>query len=227
MAPPEYEQQTEVELLQELVDLNKQVLKGITAIANGLVVLAMQGTDTANALATVNLGLYGISVAENQISDTLAAFWAAWQEANQQPTSGPPVGGTISIIGGKMGLTVDDTTGQESVTFQFDDDDGNPTSAPHGDGSGIVVTLADASGNSTVGAAVVGADAVGNPTYTAPIDVTTTVPGSASFTATPANSSGAALTENDGVTPFPTIPALSYPITAGAPVAGSLSVAAS
>jgi hypothetical protein len=124
-----------------------------------------------------------------------------------------------------MGLTVDTTPGSESILFQFDDDHGNPDAAPTGDGSGVVCPFSSSDDTqATVGATTVGADANGNPTYEAPITVVTTVPGSVAFSVAPANTSGAPLNENDGVTAFPPIAPLTVPIAAGAPVAGTLSV---
>lgn len=197
--------QAEVILLQDI--------KGRLA---DLVQKATETNELLGALAQIALGVASIDV-------NLATFLQDWLAANATPSG--PVSGSLTIQGETMGLTVDTTPGSESLGFQFDDDHGNATSAPTGDGSGVVVVLASGdSTQATVGDVVVGADAAGNPTYTAPITVVTTVPGSVAFTASPGNTSGAPLTEDDGVTPFPAVDALTVPITAGDPVEGSLSV---
>jgi hypothetical protein len=156
------------------------------------------------------------------ISSTLNKFYEAWAVANKPLR--PAVTGRLRL-GGTMGLTVDTTPGSESVTFTFDDDHGNPTNGPTGDGSGVQVSLSSANTLTSVGAVVVGSDAAGNPTFTAPITVTTTVPGTAEFAGSVANLSGAPLLDDDGITPFVQPTNVTVPITAGAAVTGALGVA--
>lgn len=144
------------------------------------------------------------------------------------PPSGP-VRGTLTFNkGANMGLTVDTTPGAESITYGFEDDHGNADQAPNGDGSGITVLFSSSDATlATVGDAVPGQDAAGNPTFTAPISVVTTAPATpgVTFSGAAANVDGGALTNNSGgawVDPDP----VTVPIAAGDPVEGTLSVAA-
>jgi hypothetical protein len=99
----------------------------------------------------------------------------------------------------KMGLNVD-STGQNAV-LTFEDDKGDVVAPPPGDGSGLVVDITS-TGVITLGAAELVTDPAGvvPAYYAAPISIT----GAGEFTlsATVANTSGAALTDADGTTPF-------------------------
>lgn len=87
-----------------------------------------------------------------------------------------------------------------TLTLDFVDAAGASAPAPTGDGSGLVVTFAT-DGTSTVGAAVAGTDASGNVNYSTTItdadDGTTS-----NLSAVVANTSGAALMDDDGTTAF-------------------------
>jgi uncharacterized protein with PIN domain len=80
-----------------------------------------------------------------------------------------------------------------TATLTFTDASGNPAAPPTGDGSGITVTFASDNPAVTLGTAVAGTDAA-----------TATITGTEAFnlSATVANTSGAALVDDDGTTPF-------------------------
>ena len=80
-----------------------------------------------------------------------------------------------------------------TATLTFQDANGNPAAPPKGDGSGIDVTFSSDNPNVTLGAAVASGD-----TATAPITGTEAF----NLSATVANTSGAALVDDDGTTPF-------------------------
>lgn len=118
-----------------------------------------------------------------------------------------------------MALTVDTTTG--NIVLSFEDDKNDPTGPPPGDGSGLVVTFSsDTPTVATVGTAVAGTSAAGLGTYEAP--VTPVAEGSFNASAVVANTSGAALTDADGTTPFVQPTAIAVPVSAGQAAAGSL-----
>jgi hypothetical protein len=153
------------------------------------------------------------------------------KSAPAPPPSSSPVRGvlTINTGGSPMGLTVDTTPGQESVTYGFEDDKGNADGLPNGDGSGITVLFASSDPTlATVGDAVPGTDAEGNANFTAPITVVTTVPSETgvSFSGTAANVDGGALANNAGGAWIDPPASDLIPIAAGDPVEGVLSVAA-
>jgi hypothetical protein len=159
------------------------------------------------------------------ISTNLTAFLADWQQANTEPPPSSAVRGVLSIQGATMGLTVD--TIAATVTYGYEDDKGNADVAPAGDGSGITAVFASSDDTqATVGTPIAGTDAAGNPTLVAPITVVTTVPtAGVSFTGVAGNVSGAPLTNaNGGAWVDPPATAV-FPITAGEPTQGELSVA--
>jgi hypothetical protein len=204
--PPEggvWTDHEEVELLRQILENQKEQLTATLSVATGV------------AEAVVILGT---------ISSNLLEFLADWIAEHTEP-SRPAVRGVLTIQGAEMGLTVD--TLAATVTYGFEDDKGNADVAPTGDGSGITAAFASSDDTqATVGTPVAGTDAAGNPTLVAPITVVTTVPtAGVSFTGAAANVSGAALTnDNGGVWVDPPATAV-YPITAGAPTQGELSVA--
>ena len=116
-----------------------------------------------------------------------------------------------------MGLTVDSANAQ--VVLAFEDDHGDVTGPPPGDGSGLAVTFSsDETGVISVGAAVAGTDAAGNGNFTAPL--TFGVDGSANLSAAVANVSGQPLVDADGVTAFVQPAVLNVPVAAGQAVTG-------
>ena len=80
-----------------------------------------------------------------------------------------------------------------TATLTFVDSTGAPAAPPNGDGSGLIVTFSSDNVAVTVGAAVSSGD-----TATAPITGTDAF----NLSAVVANTSGAELLDNDGVTPF-------------------------
>ena len=98
-----------------------------------------------------------------------------------------------ATIGGLMPLTVGGTT---TATLTFKTPDGDAAAPPTGDGSGLSVTF----NSSDVTVATVGAATLDGQTYTA--EVTGVAEGSYSLNAAVENTSGAALVDDDGTTPF-------------------------
>jgi len=95
-----------------------------------------------------------------------------------------------------------------TLELDFTDATGTDQAAPSGDGSGLVVTFSS-DGTTTVGSAVAGTNSAGFVNYTAPLTVVDD--GSVSnLTAVVANTSGAELLDNDGVTPFVQPPAFAF-----------------
>ena len=107
--------------------------------------------------------------------------------------------------GAAMPITVD-TTGL-TATVGFEDDHGDVTAEPVGDGSGIVVSFSTS--DTTV--ATIAPDAA-NPLQG---DITLVAEGTVTFSGTVANTSGAPLVDADGTTPF-VQPAASAAYTVGA-----------
>ena len=109
----------------------------------------------------------------------------------------------------------------EPVTLTFVDGAVTPPtdqSPPTGDGSGLVVTIAsDNTAVATVGAVTASGD-------TAVASVTGVSAGSYNLTATVANTSGAALLDNDGVTPFVQPSPLADTVTAPPPAQATTAV---
>jgi hypothetical protein len=210
VTPPESNPREEVELLREIAAISRKQLETLVVIGQAQLVQA---------------------AIEAEVLSTLSDFYTAWQAANQ-PES-PAVRGVLTLSEGvtSMGLTVDTTPGQESVTYGFEDDKGNATGAPTGDGSGIAVAFTSTDDTlATVGAAVPGTDAAGNATLVAPITVVSAVPNATGvgFAGTASNTSGAPLLDDDGVTAWEDpAPTALIPITAGDPVEGTLSAATS
>jgi len=95
-----------------------------------------------------------------------------------------------------------------NAVLTFTDASGAPIAPPTGDGSGLVVTFASDNAAVTVGPAVASGD-----TATAPITGTEAF----NLSATVANASGAALLDNDGVTPFVQPSAIAVPASAPPP----------
>lgn len=127
-----------------------------------------------------------------------------------------------------MGLTVDTTPGSESVTYAFEDDHGNQTELPNGDGSGIAVAFTSSDETlATVGTAVASTTSAGNPAFTAPITVVTTVPADPgpTFSGAATNVDGSAITTSSGAAWEDPAPSDPIPVAAGEPVEGVLSVA--
>jgi hypothetical protein len=157
------------------------------------------------------------------VSTTLSTFMADWIAANTPTPPSQATTGTVSVRGPQgvnMPLTVD-STGQNLI-FQFDDDHGDVAAPPAGDGSGLVVTLtSDNTAVASVGSTVAGTDANGNAEYTAPL--TFGVDGTFNAGATVANSSGAALLDDDGVTAFVQPASVSVSVAAGQATTGTVS----
>jgi hypothetical protein len=148
----------------------------------------------------------------------------AFQVTVVEPTPTPPKSsGAVKAVlvvkvkgASPMALNVDDTTGDIVLTFEDDKDD--VTGPPPGDGSGLVVTFAsDNAAVCTLGAAVLSAD---GQSYSAP--ATPASEGSFNASAVVANTSGAALTDADGTTPFVQPTAVNVPVSAGQAASGSL-----
>jgi hypothetical protein len=93
-----------------------------------------------------------------------------------------------------MPITVGDTAAVDTVTFV--DDTGNPQAPPTGDGSGLTVTVTS-SDDTVLSAAATTASG-----DTAVSALTPVAPGSFTLSCVVANTSGAALLDNDGVTAF-------------------------
>jgi hypothetical protein len=154
------------------------------------------------------------------IRTTLAAFLKDWLAVQENPNQA--VTAVVTPPGGPMPLTVD-STGQ-SLILTFEDDHGDATAPPSGDGSGLVVTLtSDNPSVASVGTAVQGTDAAGNVNYSAPL--TFGVDGSFNAGATVANTSGAALLDDDGVTPFVQPASVPVTVAAGQATTGDVSEA--
>lgn len=92
-----------------------------------------------------------------------------------------------------MPLTVGGTT---TATLTFNDANGDAAAPPTGDGSGLTVTF----NSSDVTVATVGPATLDATVYTA--TVTGVAAGTYSLNAAVENTSGAALTDDDGTTPF-------------------------
>jgi hypothetical protein len=171
-------------------------------------------TDNTAVLASIDSTLV-------TISDNLAEFLSDWKQANIEPG---PVKAVLALRANGdslMSISVDDTTG--NAVLGFEDDKGDATGPPPGDGSGLVVTFAsDNSAVATVGTAATSTDAAGNTTYETPI--VPVAEGSFNLSATVANTSGAALTDADGTTAFVQPSPLAVTVTAGQAASGSLSV---
>jgi len=102
-----------------------------------------------------------------------------------------------------------------TLELDFTDATGTDQAAPSGDGSGLVVTFSS-DGTTSVGSAVAGTNSAGFVNYIAPLTVVDD--GSVSnLTAVVANTSGAALLDNDGVTPFVQPPAFAFTAPAAPP----------
>jgi hypothetical protein len=150
-------------------------------------------------------------VALHSIDANLAEFLTDWLAANTEPQAV-----TAHLARGEpVALTVDSTN--QTLTLTFDDDHGDPTAAPPGDGSGIAVTFAsDATSVVDVGAATATADG-----FTAPLTIGTE--GTANLSATVANTSGAPLTDADGTTAFVQPTPLNVTVAPGQTVSATLS----
>lgn len=98
-----------------------------------------------------------------------------------------------ATIGGLMPLTVGGTT---TATLTFEDANGDAAAPPTGDGSGLSVVF----NSSDVTVATVGTATLDGNTYTA--EVTGVAEGSYVLNAAVENTSGAALTDDDGTTAF-------------------------
>jgi hypothetical protein len=100
---------------------------------------------------------------------------------------------TANLTGGDMPLEVGAT---ETVTLTFTDAAGAAAAPPKGDGTGIVVTIETDNVNiASVGATTASGD-------TAVATATGVAVGDFNYTATVANTSGAALVDDDGTTAF-------------------------
>ena len=121
-------------------------------------------------------------------------------------------------------LSIQGDPAMPDLTLTFVDDTGAPASPPKGDGSGLTVTGAS-DGTTSVGAFAPGTDPN---TYVAPLTVVDdgTV---SNLTAVVANTSGAALVDDDGTTSFVQPPAFAFTAPAPPPpaqaVTATLSVA--
>lgn len=202
---------------EELRSYNQQIVDALRAIGEDLTGIAGQLSQIIENQQSAGNQLEEIAQSTSTTSDTLAKFFAAWQAANT-PTPGGATTGVLSIQGGNnMGLTVD--TANAAVVLAFEDDHGDVTGPPPGDGSGLAVTFSSAeTGVISVGAAVAGTDAAGNGNYSAPL--TFGVDGSADLSAVVANVSGAPLTDADGTTPFKQPATITVPVAAGQAVTG-------
>jgi hypothetical protein len=174
--------------------------------------------ETLALLRSIDARLKSLEATDSLILGTLAEFLSQWEQANiEQPSAAT----ATLTIGGNMALTVDTTTGNGVLSFE--DDKGDVTGPPPGDGSGLVVAFSsDNEAVATVGTAVAGTDASGNGNFSAPI--TPLTEGSFNLSAVVSNTSGAALTDADGTTAFVQPTALSVPVAAGQAASGSLSV---
>jgi len=131
------------------------------------------------------------------IQDSLAAVLALLSPV-QATTATLSLGGSMSTL-----------------ELDFTDASGTDQAAPTGDGSGLVVTFSS-DGTTSVGSATAGTNSAGFVNYTAPLTVVDD--GSVSnLTAVVANTSGAALLDNDGVTPFVQPPAFAFTAPAAPP----------
>jgi hypothetical protein len=114
----------------------------------------------------------------------------------------------LSIEGASMPLTVG---GTETVTLTFVDATGAPAAPPTGDGSGLVVTIdSDNGAVATVGPVTSSGD-------TATATSTGVSAGSYNLIGNVANTSGAALVDDDGTTAFVQPAALADSVTAPPP----------
>jgi cytoskeletal protein RodZ len=155
------------------------------------------------------------------ISDTLDTFLADWLAANTEAGAASAVLGLN--VGGEstMSLTVDQSG---NATLAFEDDKGDVTGPPPGDGSGLVVVIGSDNGAvATVGPTDSATDSAGNGNYVA--TVTPVAEGTFNLTASVANSSGAPLTDADGTTAFTQPANLEVTILAGQAAGAALSIA--
>jgi hypothetical protein len=106
-------------------------------------------------------------------------------------------------------LSIGEQSMATTATLTFTDNSGANQPAPTGDGSGLVVTFSSDVSTVTIGAATQGS----GDTFTAPITGTDAF----NLSAEVANSSGATLLDDDGVTPFVQPPSIAVP--AGTPPA--------
>jgi hypothetical protein len=154
-----------------------------------------------------------------RIDRTLHTFLQDWLGTNN-PYAHQAVTGRLSQGETPMSLTVD---AAGNAHFQFEDDKGDIAAAPTGDGSGITVTFA--SDNPAVVSAYAAAteapDANGNPEYTAA--PTVVADGTFNLSAAVANTSGAPLLDDDGVTPFTQPAPVAVTLTAGQATTGVVS----
>lgn len=207
--PPTPASNTEIDLLRDLVEIGRTQIQLLEGISNQLAPL-------------VELSL--IESTLETVSSTVSTFLADWLAAQEQPP--PPnqaTTGTVFVQGPQgeknMAITVD-STGQQ-LLFQFDDDHGDIAAPPAGDGSGLVVTLtSDNPAVATVGVTSSGTDANGNAQYGAPL--TFGVDGTFNGGATVANTSGADLLDDDGVTAFVQPATTPVTVAAGQATTGSV-----
>jgi len=201
----------EIDLLRDLVQGQRRTNELLDALLNQ----PTSNQDIVSALAALTADVA-------TISSTLVTFLQDWIQANPPP-SNQATTGTVSVRNSQgetsMAITVD-STGQNLV-FQFDDDHGDIAAPPTGDGSGLVVTLtSDNAAVATVGSTTAGTDANGNAEYTAPL--TFGVDGTFNGGATVANTSGAALLDDDGVTAFVQPATTSVTVAAGQATTGTV-----
>lgn len=115
---------------------------------------------------------------------------------------------TTATIGVTMPLEVGGTT---TATLTFQDANGNPATPPKGDGSGLDVAFtSDNEAVATVGPATASGD-------TATATVTGVSAGSYNLSAVVSNTSGVALVDDDGTTPFVQPTAVAESVTAPPP----------
>lgn len=107
----------------------------------------------------------------------------------------PPEPGAVTAV-----LSTHKGASMTTITLDFVGATGTSEAAPNGDGSGLVVTFTS-DGTATPGAATAGTDAAGNVNYSADVSVVADASVS-NLSATVANTSGADLLDNDGVTAF-------------------------
>ena len=141
-------------------------------------------------------------IAEAQELAALALLDIACTLHELVPVPTPPSAVTAVLTVQAQGATM------ATATLNFVGPTGESEPAPTGDGSGLVVTFTS-DGTATPGASTQGTDASGNVNYTADVAVVDDCSVS-NITATVANTSGAPLLDNDGVTDFVQPPAFAF-----------------